>query len=295
MKNIFTKLAATAATGAVLAVGIAIEAPKAEAISLSIANAGFETPVLGDNQFTDQLGISNPPGITDFLPGWNIYDPNGILASFTGLEPTTGDVPSVGVWNPPVGNYPGEAPEGKNVGYVYLPTYSPKLVTVGSGVAGISQTLSSSLAAKTLYTLKVDVGNTAGKNPLLPVPELFKGFPGYEVQLLAGGNILATESALTPAEGTFGTSVLSFVAGADNPNLGTSLQIRLINKNAGAGANVDFDNVRLEATAVPEPASVLGLLAFGALGATVTRKKKASRPESRSLRVTSSVVKIKLT
>ncbi len=32
--------------------------------------------------------------------------------------------------------------------------------------------------------------------------------------------------------------------------------------------------VTFTSTAVPEPASVLGLLAFGALGATVTRKKK---------------------
>jgi PEP-CTERM motif len=275
VKNIFTKLAATTATGAFLSVGMAIEAPKAQAISLSITNAGFETPVLGDDQFTDQLGIANPPGITDFLPGWDIYDPNGILASFTGPEPTTGDFPSVGVWNPPARNYPGEAPEGNNVGFVYLPTYSPKLVTVGSGVVGISQTLSSGLTAKTLYTLKVNVGNTTGINSSFPsVTEIYTGFPGYEVQLLAGGNILATESALTPAEGTFATSVLSFVTTADNPYLGTPLQIRLINKNAAGGANVDFDNVKLEATAVPEPASVLGLLAFGALGATVTRKKK---------------------
>lgn len=275
MKNIFTKLAATAATGAVLSFGIAIEARKAQAISLSITNAGFETPVLGDDQFTDQLGIANPPGITDFLPGWDIYDPNGILASFTGREPTTGDYPSLGTWNPPAGNYPGEAPEGNNVAYVYLPTYNPNLVTVGSGVTGLSQTLSSSLAAKTLYTLKVDVGNTAGINPSFPlVPEIYQGFPGYEVQLLAGGNILATESALNPAEGTFATSVLSFLAAAENPYLGTPLQIRLINKNTAAGADVSFDNVRLEATAVPEPASVLGLAAFGALGATLKRKKK---------------------
>jgi hypothetical protein len=276
VKNIFTKLAATTATGAFLSLGMAIAAPKAQAISLSITNPGFETPVLvGDDTFTDHLGLANPPGITDIVPGWDIYDPNGILASFTDREPTTGDFPSVGVWNPPAMNFPGEAPEGKNVAYVYLPSYSPKLVTVGSGIVGLSQTLSSTLAAKTLYTLKVDVGNTTGINPSLPlVPQIYQGFPGYEVQLLAGGNILATESALTPAEGTFATSVLSFLAAADNPYLSTPLQIRLINKNGAAGADVDFDNVRLEATAVPEPASILGLVAFGALGATLKGKKK---------------------
>ena len=42
------------------------------------------------------------------------------------------------------------------------------------------------------------------------------------------------------------------------------VQSRLVDQNSGA----------ITVSQVPEPASVLGLLAFGALGATVTRKKK---------------------
>jgi hypothetical protein len=40
--------------------------------------------------------------------------------------------------------------------------------------------------------------------------------------------------------------------------------------------NVYFDNVRLEAEPVPEPTTVLGLLAFSAVGASFTTKKKSS-------------------
>ncbi|GET41407.1 PEP-CTERM sorting domain-containing protein [Microseira wollei] len=40
------------------------------------------------------------------------------------------------------------------------------------------------------------------------------------------------------------------------------------------GCAVEDPKVTFTSTAVPEPASVLGLVAFGALGATLTRKKK---------------------
>ena len=262
MKKIFAKIAATVATGAAVMSAYAFESPKANAASLTIVNAGFETPVLQEGGFT----FEGSP-YTGAVPGWQVYDPDGIIASFTN---PTGDFAGVGLYNPLVTTSPGAAPEGNNIAYIYLPTYAPDLVQIGSGVAGLSQILSSTLAANTLYTLKVDIGNIDFDTS----PVDYSGFPGYEVQLVAGGNVLATENALNPADGTFATSVLSFLAPANSSNLGDALEIRLINRNAAPGTEVLFDNVRLDATSVPEPASVLGLLAFGAIGATLTRKKK---------------------
>jgi hypothetical protein len=271
MNNLLTKLATIAATSAAISIVSVVEIPKAEAVSLSIANAGFEEPIVGEGEFTDKLHFVFGQYTGAPVPGWEIYDPNGILASFTAPEPTTQDFANVGVWNPGIESYSGEAPEGKNVGFVYMPTYAPTLVSIGSGSAGLSQTLSSSLSANTLYTLQVEVGNTGGVFGTIDD----SGFPGYRVEFLAGGTLLAVDdNTLNPTDGTFETSSLSFQTPLAPPNLGAPLEIRLINLNIGPGNEVNFDNVRLEATSVPEPSSVLGLLAFSAVGASFIRKKK---------------------
>lgn len=246
-QSILTTLAAT------LTMGIVANAPKADAALLNIANAGFEDPVLADNGFTENV-----------LPGWTAYDPSNLFST----DPTQGS--SYGAFNPGTATYPGGVPEGNNDAYIYLSN------AVGSGVAGISQTLSDVLTANTQYNLTVDVGNPAAYTGF---PEL-AGFPGYAVQLLAGGNVLASESSLTPGEGAFGTSTLSYTASAGSAFLGQALEIRLLNTLSNTGTEVDFDNVRLNAisaTAVPEPTSMLGILAFGAFGAgSILKKKKAS-------------------
>ncbi len=63
--------------------------------------------------------------------------------------------------------------------------------------------------------------------------------------------MLATDnSTLNIAEGTFGTSTVSYTAAATDPFLGEQLGIRLINPVQGSGFEVDFDNVRLTATQI---------------------------------------------
>jgi hypothetical protein len=75
---------------------------------------------------------------------------------------------------------------------------------------------------------------------------------------------------LNPAKGTFLTSTLHFTALSGNPYLGQSLAIQLTAK----GTQVEFDNVRLNVSPVPEPESYALLLAgLGLVGAAAKRRK----------------------
>ncbi|MEX2176926.1 MAG: PEP-CTERM sorting domain-containing protein [Pirellulaceae bacterium] len=127
----------------------------------------------------------------------------------------------------------------------------------------ISQILSTLLMGETIYTLKVDIGNRL---------DLF--FPGYSIGLYAGGNLLASSSSPTPADGTFATSTVQYVSPVNDPNIGQALEIRLISN----GGQVNFDNVILDATPTPEP-STLTVIGLGAVGLAVSawrRRKRAA-------------------
>lgn len=150
---------------------------------------------------------------------------------FVGFAPEWVVVNS-GTFNPLVPFSYTAVPDGDNVAY--------------SAGGNLSQVLSASLEAGLLYTLEVEVGARGDGTP----------FPGYAVQLLAGGVVLAEDSSLTPAPGTFETSVVTYLAAGDDPLLGQPLEIRLVS----AGQQANFDNVRLDA--IPEPGT-LGLLGLG--------------------------------
>ena len=103
------------------ALALAIAAP-AQAVSLAIANAGFESPSLGDTDFTSNT-----------LPGWTGTDSSSAIWNF-------------GAYNPPTGYFPGQAPEGFNVAYIER--------------GAIYQTLGDVLVAQTDYSLSVWVGDS---------------------------------------------------------------------------------------------------------------------------------------
>jgi hypothetical protein len=144
--------------------------------------------------------------------------------------------------------------------------FPPAGITATDGVqtaylntGNISQTLPALLTANTAYTLRVDVGDRADI-----------GFPGYRVRLLAGATLLAEEFSLVPTTG-FLTSTVNFTALPGNPALGQPLTIQLVSN----GVQVNFDNVRLDASPIPVPASlaVWGVGALG-LGLVYRRRKK---------------------
>ena len=185
---------------------------------ISIANSGFEQQVLEDAAF-------------GLVPGWETYNPSNLV----GGGPAT--------FNPRTVNYPNEAPEGSNVLAIFLPN------PPGIGVVGVSQKLPQVLTADSQYTLTVEVGNNA---PRADLPA-FAGFPGYAVQLLAGGTTIAQDyNTLTPAEGTFATSTVKYTASANDPNLGKPLEIRLVNILQGEGIEVNFDRVQLQESKLPK-------------------------------------------
>lgn len=200
---------------------------------IPIENAGFEIPVLEDGVFTAGFSQGEP------IPGWTPYDPNDLI---TGIPLTLGGVlyTDVGTINPLSAQYPNEPPEGQNVGYSFV------VNPFGSGVVGFTQTLDTFLTVNTKYTLQVEVGNPQGVDQF---GNDYTGFPGYRVELVAGGNVLAADNnTLNIEEGEFKTSEVSFLAFADNLYLGNNLEIRLINLGQGPGLSIDFDNVSLTTT-----------------------------------------------
>ena len=214
----------------------------AGAAALVVANPGFEATPTPNGTFLGN-GTTGPAGW-----GWTV--------SNTG--PTNGDR-FFGVWDPTgTPSYIPARPTGENVGVIFLDD-------VLGLEARLQQVLADTLQLSTQYTLTVEVGN------FRPSPGggdswNFTGFPGYRVDLFAGSTLLASDNnTLAPAEGVFLTSTVTFTTGLAHANAGEPLAIRLVNLNGpGAGVEVNFDNVSLNAEIVPEP-SGLALLAVGAL------------------------------
>ena len=250
-------LRARAAIGALLLAGTLGFTTVAQAIA--ITNAGFENTT-GLNE-VNEFFFGQPVG-------WNFYDPSAIVLNngngpgiFTGtLQPNGVDF------------FNTTAPEGDLVGILF--GFGTDAASAGVGEYGIEQTLGAVLEANTAYELTVEVGNiTSGTGRNGDVFDL-SGFPGYRVELLAGGVVIAQDdNSLVIPEAVFALSTVSFITGGAHAQLGQNLGIRLVNLNV-AGATtavdieVDFDDVQLNATAVSAPGTLtllaLGLLAVGA-------------------------------
>ncbi|MHC4220271.1 MAG: hypothetical protein ACYSU7_17640, partial [Planctomycetota bacterium] len=143
-----------------------------------------------------------------------------------------------GVFNPTVTTFPGGVPDGNNSAY--------------SNGGTITQVLAAVLEPDTVYSLAVDLGNR---------PET--DFPGYQVQLWAGGELIADDdSSFTPAGQNFESSLVTFLALPDDPRLGQSLEIRLVS----LGIQVNYDNVTLNGTLIPTPGALALLCVAGLVG-----------------------------
>lgn len=242
--------------------------------SVAIVNPGFED-ISGESPFNE---FTFGP-----LNGWDLYDPGAITDNGDGptyfigtLQPTI--VASTGNTTTPQ-FFPGGAPEGSRVGIAFNFSGSG-----GGGEYGLQQTLSHILQANTTYTLTALVGNIASGRDVGQNDYNLNGFPGYRIDLLAGAALLATTQTIDPgaiAEGAFATAEYQYTTGASDPELGQALTIRLVNLNQVDGAfpaadlEVDFDDIRLDATAIPE-ARTATLLALMLLGLALRRPARVA-------------------
>lgn len=204
-----------------------------QASGVPLANPGFEdiTGESPSNEFT--FGPLN---------GWDLYDPGNITQGGEGATYFIGTLTP----NPPT-NFTDGAAEGQRVAIAFNFFGSG-----GLGEYGLEQTSSESLLPNTAYRLSVEVGNIASGTAVSGQDFDLEGFPGYRIDLFAGGQLMAQDDntlAGSIPEGEFATSIRTFTTG---PSTGAGLLIQLINLNeidpAAPDANleVDFDDVRLE-------------------------------------------------
>lgn len=204
---------------------IILAASPARSAPITVLNASFEDPALTDSAYT-----------INTIPDWDVT----LNAGCSGT--------CVGVTNPPASDYTAAFPtDGVNTAYT------------DAGTGGtLSQILSTSVLANTVYTLEVDVGNRSRE----------AGIGNYSLELHAGGSLLASVSAPVPGEGLFETNVLTYTAGAGDVGL---LKIVI-----SADRQAHFDNVRLDGTLIPEPTGFLLFSAGTLLVGLAIRRRRAA-------------------
>ena len=148
---------------------------------------------------------------------------------------------------------------------VDLAPYGAGLIFGNNGAGQLSQTLTgTTLQTNTTYTLTVAVGN---RNNLV--------LPGFGIELLAGASIVASEYSITqggsvadPADGTWSNVTATFTTGGTvvAGDLGIVLQ--------SYGTQVNYDNVSLDATAIPEPGTYALLAGCFALASVMIRRRR---------------------
>jgi hypothetical protein len=166
-------------------------------------------------------------------PGWSDF-----LSAAGGLR---------GVFNP-FNSQLTTPTNGSQVGFISI--------NAGAGV-GIQQTLVDTLALGS-YTLQADF---AYRKDCCRTPD-------FALELLAGGNVLATFTGTSAAFDNlnFKTATVNFEATPGSANLGQALGIRI--RSAGftvQGIQFNFDNVRLNVTPAPVPLPLPALLLGSAL------------------------------
>ena len=151
------------------------------------------------------------------IPGWDNFNN------------ASGDI---GEWNVQVADYPAEAPEGSNVAWIWNAGANTGTSQVLSGATG-------RLELDASYSMSFYVGYANGYAD-----------GGYQVQLLAGGTVLAQDDNTVPlTQGTFSLAGFSYTYDvADGALVGEPLEIRVLSKGLAGGEENEFDDIVMNAT-----------------------------------------------
>lgn len=206
--------------------GIAFS-PGAHAASVVVANFSFEDDV-----------ASGPGQVVTFVPsGWVSFNqgaPSDIGSQWADGVDYTINTPLA---TPAEGNQ-----------YCYVNMFNPAVT--GGIFLDVGE-----LLANTQYTLTVAIGSRADRMNSPGIISLINGIDNTGTVLATGGGIPATQN-------TWQDYTISFTTGN---SVSDDLIIALSVLGNGTTIQADFDNVRLDATAVPEPSTV-ALCLVGGLG-----------------------------
>ncbi len=227
----------------------------AAAAPVPVTNHSFETPDVGG--FQDNNGIAAGTALPDMSNAWYYLGGFSAGGSPVGVEETAANGAQTGG-------------DGSQSGYVNVGA------ALGSANLGVIQ-------ANTTYTLTTGVtgrfngfNSTSGAGiALASVPSGLAG----DVNLANSANWLASNAisfaTLQAAGGAFNDYQASFSTGAAGGAIGQELVVVLMSQdNPGSNNPIGFDNVRVDAAPVPEPAAC-SLLALG--GLLLRRVRRQSR------------------
>ena len=244
---------------AVALVSLVAASRPAAATLIIVPNASFEDPNVADGDFTSSSGFDAVPNWT-FAQTFNgtitagVWDP--INAEYSG---TTGD-------NAPL---PGTA-SGGQAAYIYLQQTDDLMLEALTGELS-TETALVTVQPNTVYTLTVAVGHA---QTFLP-GDVTIGLYRDDNQTALAETVIP--SAAIPANTFADFSAVFTSLPVNDPANGTGVIIRIGHTHLDAGErSVDFDNIRLDVTPVPEPASV-ATLALALIGALTTRRPRGRR------------------
>jgi hypothetical protein len=216
----------------------------AHAAPVTVPNSSFEMPVSPILKSPSQSAKTTTDSTS--VPGW-VFSING--PSQYGTRSIAANFSSTG------------AASGNNYAFI------------NNDQNNVTDTITSAMSLGTIegqtrYTLTVAVGNPTAKD------SSNYGSPGnISFSLLANGVAFATDTVSngTVANGTFQDFTLTFTTPGTSAIVGEALEIQLASLPEAAPTEPAFDNITLDVTLVPEPATwalvVLGALAVMGFGA----------------------------